>query len=245
MKLTVLGNNGPYPKAGGACSGYLITHNDTKILIDCGNGVLSRLLKVCEIKDIDAILLSHLHSDHISDIFVLKYAIGLNKNNNDNFNKPILLYTATDDKYLVDTMNYNDSFDINAIQNGKKIMINELNIEFKKMCHPVETFAIKISDGKKTFIYSGDTKYTEELINFAADSDFFLCEAGVLEKDMKEDTPHLSPKQAGEIAEKANVKRLVLTHFWPKNRNDEIMEEAKQSYNSILELSKEMKSYYI
>ena len=43
LKLTILGCYGPYPKAGGACSGYLLEDETTKILIDCGNGVLSRL----------------------------------------------------------------------------------------------------------------------------------------------------------------------------------------------------------
>ncbi|MCG8541098.1 MAG: MBL fold metallo-hydrolase, partial [Clostridia bacterium] len=66
MKITILGNSGPYPRAGGACSGYLLEEDDIKILIDCGNGVLSRLLGMIEsLEDIDAIILSHLHSDHI------------------------------------------------------------------------------------------------------------------------------------------------------------------------------------
>jgi len=66
MKLTVLGCYGPYPKARGACSGYLLESQDTKILIDCGNGVLSRLLEYCgNLNNIDAILISHLHPDHM------------------------------------------------------------------------------------------------------------------------------------------------------------------------------------
>ena len=79
MKLTILGKYGPYPAAGGACSGYLIEQGSTRVLIDCGNGVLSRLQQVCKIKDLSAIVLSHLHSDHMADMLVLRYALEIGR----------------------------------------------------------------------------------------------------------------------------------------------------------------------
>ena len=75
MELTVLGRYGPYPRAGGACSGYLVRAEGTTLLVDCGAGVLSRLFSVCALCQIDAILLSHLHYDHCADLSVLRYAL--------------------------------------------------------------------------------------------------------------------------------------------------------------------------
>ena len=75
MKLTVLGCYGPYPAAGGACSGYLLEHEGFAVLIDCGNGVLSRLQEFIEPSKLKAIIISHLHSDHCSDLFILRYAL--------------------------------------------------------------------------------------------------------------------------------------------------------------------------
>lgn len=244
MKVTILGNYGPYPKADGACSGYLIENDNTKILIDCGNGTLSRLLKICDVADIDMIILSHLHSDHMSDILVYKYAIGLRKIK-EKLDISIPLYTPMDDKDMVEKLNYNDAFKISAITEELELNINGMKIEFKRMKHPVETYAVKITVKEKVFVYSGDTSYNEDLIDFAKLSDFFLCEAGVLELDRNEETPHLSARQAGEIGERARVKRLVLTHFFPEYRKERIMEEASQTYNSILELSEEMRTYYL
>jgi ribonuclease BN (tRNA processing enzyme) len=80
MKLTVLGNNGPFPSAGGACSGYLITEGDKNILIDCGNGVLANLQRFIPIEELDAIILTHLHSDHMSDMMILRYALQIKMN---------------------------------------------------------------------------------------------------------------------------------------------------------------------
>jgi len=244
MKLIVLGNNGPYPKAGGACSGYLIEKDNTKILIDCGNGVLSRLQQMCDIEKIDAIILSHLHSDHMCDILVFKYALGIKKMKG-SFQGSLPIYTPVDDEELINRFDYNGVFKIIPIEDEKILEIGDLKIEFKEMIHPVKTYAIKIKDGKKVFVYSGDTSYNDELIEFASEADFFLCEAGVLEEDRGETTPHLSAKQAGEVGSKAKVKRLILTHFWPEYRLDKIMNEAKESYDSILELSEEMKIYFI
>ncbi|MTI66631.1 MAG: MBL fold metallo-hydrolase [Firmicutes bacterium] len=244
MKLTVLGNNGPYPKAGSACSGYLIEYKNTKILLDCGNGVLSRLFKFTKLKNLDAIILSHLHSDHISDILIMKYAIGL-KNDDEKTKFTLPIFCPTDDNAFLEKMNYNNAFKINSIDDSKNLIINDLEISFKKMIHPVTTYAVKIKSDNKILVYSGDTSYNNDIIEFAKNSDLFLCEAGTLEKDRSDDTPHLSAKQAGKLATEANVKRLVLTHFWPEYRLDKIMKEASLTYDSILELSHEMKSYFI
>ena len=77
MKLTILGNNGPYPAAGGACSGYLLTgdHGRTQVLIDCGAGVLSGLSTWISWEALDAVILSHLHYDHMSDLLPMQYAM--------------------------------------------------------------------------------------------------------------------------------------------------------------------------
>ena len=74
MQLKILGNNGPYPAPGGACSGYLLTSDSgqTRVLIDCGPGVLSRLTADCMPGELDAVLLSHLHYDHMSDILPMQ-----------------------------------------------------------------------------------------------------------------------------------------------------------------------------
>jgi len=75
MKLTVLGCCGPYPAAGGACSGYLLEEDGYRVLIDCGNGVLSRLQQHLKSWELEAVLLSHLHFDHTADLMVLRYAL--------------------------------------------------------------------------------------------------------------------------------------------------------------------------
>jgi len=75
MKLTVLGCWAPYPRAGGACSGYLVQVGETNILLECGNGVLSNLQKYLDFRSLDGVIISHLHPDHVMDLFCLRHAV--------------------------------------------------------------------------------------------------------------------------------------------------------------------------
>ena len=72
MKLTILGNNGPYPASNAACSGYLLESDSgkTHVLIDCGTGVLAQLVGRSLLPSLDAVLLSHLHFDHMSEMCI-------------------------------------------------------------------------------------------------------------------------------------------------------------------------------
>ncbi|WP_026476275.1 MBL fold metallo-hydrolase [Alkaliphilus transvaalensis] len=245
MKLTVLGCYGPYPKAKGACSGYLLEDEDTKILIDCGNGVLSRLLEYCpDLNELDGILISHLHPDHMSDLLVLRYAVAIKKMMG-NTQKSIDLYLPATPEADYARVQYNQAFDQKVLHDGMEINIKGLKISFQKTDHPIECYAMAFEKDGKKLVYSADTKYHQPLIDFAMKSDLFLCEGGILEKDRTENTPHVSAKQAGEMALAAGVKKLVLTHFYPEVGNEEFLKEAESVFISKVELAEEYKTYII
>lgn len=245
MKLTVLGNWGPYPKAGGACSGYLFEGENAKILIDCGNGTLSRLQQVLpSLEELDLIILSHLHSDHISDAMVLRYAVGLNKMKG-LFHKTIPLYVPATPHEDFEKLQFENAFSMQPIQEDLIIHEKGLKISFRKMEHPVETYAVSIENGEKKFVFSADTRYCTQLVDFSQGAELLLCEAGVLERDKTATTPHLSAMEAGLTATQGQVKKLLLTHFWPGYHLQEILDEARSVYDGELALSEEMKSYPI
>ena len=75
MQITVLGKSPSWQDAGGACSGYLVQEGDCALLLDCGNGVFSKLRRVCDYVDVDAVLISHLHADHFLDLVPFSYAL--------------------------------------------------------------------------------------------------------------------------------------------------------------------------
>src|SRR3954462_13801331 len=75
MRVTVLGKSPSWQDAGGACSGYLIEEGDIAVLMDCGNGVFSKLRRYRDYVSVDAVVLSHLHADHFLDLVPFSYAL--------------------------------------------------------------------------------------------------------------------------------------------------------------------------
>ncbi|MEW9123355.1 MAG: MBL fold metallo-hydrolase [Thermotaleaceae bacterium] len=243
MKLTILGNWGPYPKAGGACSGYLFEEKDIKILLDCGNGTFSRLQQVLpSLNDLTGILLTHLHSDHMSDVMVMRYALGIGRMKG-YIDKAVPLYAPGSPNEDFQKLQYENAFELHTIHSDLVLRVGDLKITFMKMNHPIETYGVAIENERKKFVFSGDTRYCSQILKLAEDADLFLCEAGVLERDKGSTTPHLSAQEVGYIGTVCNVKKLLLTHYWPEYDLQEIFQEAKKEYGGELILSEEMKSY--
>src|SRR5918912_3026130 len=75
MRVTVLGKSPSWEDAGGACSGYLLEAEGCSVVIDCGNGVFSKLRRFRDYTRVDAVVISHLHADHFLDLIPWAYAL--------------------------------------------------------------------------------------------------------------------------------------------------------------------------
>ena len=75
MLITVLGKSPAFQDAGGACSGYLVETGTTTFLLDCGPGVFAKLRTHRAYIDVDAVVISHLHADHIFDLVTFASAL--------------------------------------------------------------------------------------------------------------------------------------------------------------------------
>jgi ribonuclease BN (tRNA processing enzyme) len=75
VRITVLGKSPSWPDAGGACSGYLIQVEDYRLLLDCGTGVFAALREQLDYFSLDAVLITHMHSDHFFDLVPFSYAL--------------------------------------------------------------------------------------------------------------------------------------------------------------------------
>ncbi len=79
--------------------------------------------------------------------------------------------------------------------------------------HPVETYAVRIEHRGRVLVYSADTAQCGALSRLAQAADLFLCEASYLDGEQNPPDLHLTGREAGEVAAKAGVGRLVLTHL--------------------------------
>lgn len=249
MKLTVLGCWAPYPSAGGACSGYLIQSKGKNILVECGNGVVSNLLKYVDFRKLDAVLISHLHPDHYLDLYCLKHAVaGARRLEGELPLLPVYMPEEPDESFAK-LKSFNEAFTVSAIekipvfkQNGIEIRettIGENIIRFVKTDHPLPAYSIMI-EGEGKLFYSADTKWTNSLPAFAKGADVALCEASIIEEDKEyASVGHLTCRQAGELGRLAGVGRLIATHFWPEYDLKTIKTEVESGFNGPVILAQE------
>lgn len=209
MKLTILGNNGPFPAADGVCSGYLLSSDSgkTNVLIDCGTGVLARLTDFIALETLDAVILSHLHFDHMSDMLPMQYALQFS--DRAEALNVFLPDTPANVRALLETPAF-------ALHPMKEVQIGEISFSFLPVRHPVESYALRACCDGKTFVYTGDTNVVDTLVCFTQTADLLLTDSGLLSADWNENSPHLSPVACAELARAANAKRLLLTHLNPR-----------------------------
>lgn len=229
MKLSCFGKYGPYPKGGYATSCYMITHKGKNIILDLGSGALSKVLEKIRVQDIHALVLSHLHSDHMGDALTLRYAFAAAKKMG-HMSEPIPVYLPELPAKESSLIAVNAMMDAAFITDGMRCSIFGIDVSFAHMPHAVPSYAMSfIAEGKK-FVYSGDTQDNDELAKFAKNADLFLMEAALLSKDKGEDAVHVSAKDAGRIGKDANAKRMLITHLFPEYDKNMILNEAREEY---------------
>ena len=142
MKLTVLGNYGPYAKPGGyATSGYLVEEGDTRLVLDLGAGTLTNLLDIAPPETLSGIFVSHLHYDHISDLFALRYAL-------EQKNLSLNLFLAEEDCDLYRLLTGHRLFNVINIDEDTRLELYDFSLTFLKTRHTVTNHAVKISGAK-------------------------------------------------------------------------------------------------
>lgn len=125
----------------------------------------------------------------------------------------------------------------NIINEKTNLNIGNMKISFCKNEHPVETYAIKLTNGKETIVYTADTSFSskDKLVEFARNADLLICESSLLKSyGYPEINGHLTANQAGIIAKEANVRGLILTHLWPEEQPEKYEEEAKQVFKKVI-----------
>ncbi len=225
MKLTVLGAYGPYPPAGGACSGYLLEEGDTRLMLDFGNGIISRIQKNFTLWELDGIVVSHLHPDHISDLFILRYALDMARERGD-VTDSLDIYLPADLGEEYGGLPYKEAYRFHGLKDGESFRAGPFTISCFQTAHPVTTLGYRIEAGGRILVYSGDTEYFSGLNALVKDCNLFLCEANYQDKDMPGGN-HLSAGQAGELAGNNGVEKLLLTHLNPESDPEVSLREAK------------------
>lgn len=190
--------------------------------MDMGSGTLGRLTALMPPEKLDALLLSHWHFDHCSDVLPLLFRLQACAA------KPLDVYAPVDESSMVRKMvQQNSAFCLHDVQKDDKVQIGEFSVRVFAARHPVPGVMYRVMDGEKTLCYTGDTNTVEGLTDFAQDADLLLAD-GLFPTEMwQEGLPHLSAAQTAELARDARVKKLVITHLNPNIDPETLLKQAR------------------
>ena len=250
MKIIILGNQASFPKAARHHVSFIVSDGETNLLVEMGPGTCSRFQEYVPLPEITAVLISHAHQDHLLDLFIFAYGVYMyNYLQRGKYSPRIFLPShavsvveaiAKD----LDIEKYVKSLSLIPIE--KEFRIGELTIKTHPSNHFIPTVAFRIEDSYgKSVTYTSDTGYTEDLIDFARDTDLLIAEATLKKEDETPHLKHLSGRLAGLLAKKSMAKRLLLTHLWYEYDENEILHEAKQVFDGKVEIAQEGKIYTI
>jgi ribonuclease BN (tRNA processing enzyme) len=245
VEITVLGRYSPWPPAGGACSGYLVRSGETSVLVDGGPGVAARLMSLGGIDRLTAIVVSHLHDDHVSDIHCLQFAV-LAAKMAERRTQPLPVFCPSepvlDRGRLYGPLE--GLFEIHVLPEDG-LQVGSLRFSFARTAHPILCYAMRVTDGKHAWFYSADTNRdaTERLLPLATGADLAFVEATFLEASGHlRFVGHMTARDAATFGRQAKVKRMLLTHLWPETDPAEVLVEARAVWPDV-ELVQEMETY--
>ena len=231
MKLTALGVWGGYPTRDAGTTSYLLQSEEGfNLLLDAGSRAVTELEHELSPNDLDAIILSHYHEDHIADLGALRQYRQLQTV------KPDILpiYGHQENEYEFSKLSLENVSEGIAydVENGTSV--GPFDIQLLKTVHPVICYAMRIVERAtgQVLVYTGDTGYFAGLVDFSKDADILLADVYFF-KDKAKMPNHLSSVEAGEIAAQANVKKLILTHLPQVGDLQVLREEAQEVAGNI------------
>lgn len=225
-RVTVIGAGTSAPQPETPASGILVETASTGVLVDCGQGVIRGLMTLRDPRDLDAIIVGHLHADHYIDLVSLRYLMpwaGFTGRR-----VPVLLPPGGRRKLdeLASAISeregfFDHTFEVVEYDPAQRVEIGDLTVDFLPGRHYVPAWGCAIRDRAGSFIVvSGDTGPSDALVEASRGADLFIVEATLLTS--AEDDPtrgHLTYDEALDMGARAGAGRTVLVHYRPQNRD--------------------------
>jgi ribonuclease Z len=256
IRVITLGTGNPLPTIHRFGPSTLIQANGKNFLFDVGRGSIQRLFQVnTPFEDVDKVFLTHLHSDHMvgfPDLLLTGWVFGRVK--------PLQVWGPAGTQAFVDNILKAFVFDINArkAENGRPdpiVKVTEMDKEgviydsdgvkitvFLVDHSPVvPAYGFRLDYNGKSVVLSGDTKYSENLINHAKHADVLIHEVAYSKDAVPEDlvgayAHHIHPDEAAKVFNLTQPKLAVYSHIAlvPGTRNKDLLSLTQKTYKGPL-----------
>jgi ribonuclease BN (tRNA processing enzyme) len=238
-RVTIVGSGTSAPQPETPASGILVETESTGILIDCGQGVIRGIMPIRDPRELDAIVVGHLHADHYIDVVSLRYLLPWTGFTGRRL--PILLPPGGRQRMaeLASAIServgfFDHTFDVREYDPAGVVSIGDLELSFLAGRHYVPAWGCRLRDpAGRQIVVSGDTGPNPALVDEARGADLFVVEATLLEAG--EDDPnrgHLTVDEAVAVGRDAEVRQTVLVHH--RSQNHAAVLEAARVSESVL-----------
>ena len=260
----MLGTSPSWQDAGGACSGYLVQDDDTCLLVDCGSGVFAKLREVVDYVDVDGVVITHMHADHILDLIpfscALTYAprqqpVPVDRWPGTEFPVHPQLLLPPGGGAILNTITaacgqpdvVQNAFRAREYDPAAGEQVGSLRLRFQPVPHYAPTNAVEVASagGGGRFVFGADHRPTDALCGFADDADLLMLESTLPRPERAGPRGHMTPGEAGEHATRCNARRLVLTHISDELGWDWAKAQAQRTYAGPVEVAREGNVYTV
>jgi len=248
MVVTILGSGTCVPSLTRSACVVLVEIAGAKVVFDCGPGTMRRLLEAgVGIHEVTHLFFSHFHPDHTGEmaafLFAGKYAPGPRRTHpmvmagGTGFARFYEAFKAVYGEWIEwpDDLLVIDAFDTTGTDFRA---FGPFSISTRPVPHRPESIAFRLEVGGVSVVYSGDTDVSDSLITLAKNADLMICESA-LPDGWKVDG-HLTPSLAGTMAQKAGVKRLVLTHLYPMCDTVDMVRQCRSAYDGNVQMAEDL-----
>jgi ribonuclease BN (tRNA processing enzyme) len=248
VRFTVLGKSPAFQDAGGACSGYLVEEGDYAMLVDCGSGVFAKLRERRSYAALGQILISHIHADHVLDLVPYGYALTLGPETSGGERVPLALPPRGTEalRRMVATWGsdrlIDAAFELREYEIDGRLQCGPLEVRLHQVPHFTLTHAVElIAPSGRRLVYSADCRPNSALEAAASGADVLIAEATLgavaAPDEPLEQRGHMSATEAGELAQRAGVGRLVLTHISDQHDLERALAAASEVFSGPAELA--------
>ena len=244
-ELIILGSGTGIPSMRRASPGLVLFSEEVRVLIDSGSGTLRRMLDIgTTYHDIDLLLYTHLHPDHIADfipiLFACKYTDLPREKDLLCLGGPGFEHHFNQLKKIYGRWVEPHSYRLTIAEVSEKpLLFRDMRIFSKPMAHTPESvgYRVEFNDGKSVAV-SGDTDYSKSVVDLAHGADLLVLECSFPEGRKVEG--HLTPSLAGRIASESHCKRLLLTHLYPVCDSADIVGPCKEVFKGEIILAEDL-----
>ena len=254
MRLTVLGRSPASPNPGEACAGYLIEGGGARVLLDIGPGVVSQLVRQHHPDELDAVVVSHMHSDHMLDLVTLRYVYPWRLQPKDQRLRVVLPPGSADQlldlaRGVGNPRHFENCFRLSEHDGSTALGFGGLSLHPVRTQHYIPCWGFRAEADGHLLAYTADTAPCGGLEDLSDAADLLLAEATLrsLDEDAAAPEPrgHLLPAEAGEAARAGGAKRLVLTHLPANGDGDWARVQAAETFGADVEIAEPGGAYEV